>query len=77
MKAILEFNLEESFDREAHIRAIKATDAYLALYDIENLLKRNEEYPAQEVLYEVYSKLKEQFYNILQHRDINLDKELS
>ncbi len=32
MKAILEFNLPE--DRSDHIRATKATDAFIALWDI-------------------------------------------
>ncbi len=34
MKGILEFNLEESFERAAHKRAINASTAYLCLWDI-------------------------------------------
>jgi len=32
MKAVLEFNLDEPEDQQAHKRAVKATDAYLALW---------------------------------------------
>jgi hypothetical protein len=34
MKGILEFNLEDSYERLAHKRAVNATAAYLALWDI-------------------------------------------
>lgn len=34
MKAILEFNLEEPYEEQAHRRAVKSLDAYLAIYDI-------------------------------------------
>lgn len=45
MKAILEFDLNEHHDKLAHNRAVKATNAYLALYDLEmefrNITKYN------------------------------------
>lgn len=40
MKAILEFDLDQPGDRQAHVRAIKATDAYLVLWDIANEIFR-------------------------------------
>lgn len=39
MKATLEFDLDDFSDKKAHLRAIAATDAFLALYDIDNMLK--------------------------------------
>lgn len=38
MKAILEFDLDETHDIYAHKRAVSATDAYLALYTIQERL---------------------------------------
>ena len=40
MKAILEFDLDDFEDRNSHKRAINATNAYLALYKIDDMLRR-------------------------------------
>lgn len=40
MKGKLEFDLEDSSDKKAFKRAVNATDAYIALHNIENLLRR-------------------------------------
>lgn len=39
MKAKLEFDLDDFSDKKAHLRAIAATDAFLALHDIDNMLR--------------------------------------
>lgn len=41
MKAILEFNLEDQYERNAHMRAVKSTQAYGALWDIANEIFRS------------------------------------
>ena len=38
-KGILEFNLDDPYDRSAHKRAVSATDAYIAFHDIDNVLR--------------------------------------
>jgi len=43
-KAILEFDLDDFSDKKAHLRAIAATDAFLALYDIDNMLREYTKY---------------------------------
>jgi hypothetical protein len=44
MKANLEFNLNEIDERDAHIRAVKADNAYRALYEISELFRRYRKY---------------------------------
>lgn len=39
MKAKLEFDLDDPSDRKAHKRCVSATDAYLCLHDIDNMLR--------------------------------------
>ena len=34
MKGILEFDLEDEFERKAHKRAVLSTEAYIALHEI-------------------------------------------
>jgi hypothetical protein len=56
-KAILEFDLNDYDDRCAHKRATNATEAYIALSDIDELLRRivkYEVYRNEEVSDEVY-----------------------
>lgn len=44
MKAKLEFDLDDPSDRLAHKRAISSTDAYIALHDIDNMLRKYTKY---------------------------------
>lgn len=44
MKAILEFDLDEVSDINAHKRCVSATDAYIALHEITSLLRRYTKY---------------------------------
>lgn len=44
MKAILEFDLSDIDEKLEHIRAIKGTDAYIALHHITNLLRTYRKY---------------------------------
>ena len=39
MKAKIEFDLDDPSDRLAHLRCTKATDAYIALHEIDNELR--------------------------------------
>jgi hypothetical protein len=54
MKAILEFDLDEWFDRKAHKRAISATDLYIAVKEFDDILRNMQKYgrlidPGQEI----------------------------
>lgn len=80
MKAILEFNLDEPGDAEAHRRAIKALDIMLALWEYDKYLrgqlKYNEEGLTSEQ-YDVLDKARSKFYEVLNDRGISFDELLS
>lgn len=63
MKGKLEFDLEEPFERNAHMRAIKSTDAFLAIYDILQLFKDND----------FIAVTNEEIYEILERRGIDMN----
>lgn len=44
MKATLEFNLDDPSDKRAHARCAKATEAYIALFNIDNKLREYVKY---------------------------------
>lgn len=92
MKAILEFNLEEPFEQQAHRRAIKSTDAYLAIMAIRDEVFRPHrkhgyadtglqahftEDSTSSAAYYVTEKLEEMFFDILNEYGIDLDKDIS
>lgn len=63
MKAILEFNLDEPFDKEAHLRCIKSTDLALVIWDLDHL--------------EMPEEMREKFLDILAKYNIVLDELIS
>lgn len=74
MKAYLEFDMEDQFDREKLILAQKATDMDLALNEIYEKLFRHyrkyEELP--EELSEFLEKLRTLFFEILAEYDVKI-----
>ena len=44
MKATIEFDLDDPSDRKAHRRCANATNAFLALHDIDNMLRNYTKY---------------------------------
>ncbi len=83
MKAILEFNLSDPDEREAHLRAVKVNDAYCALWEIaQDVFRpaRKHGYPdldlnellKNEQVEEAISLLEKKFYQILEDREIVL-----
>lgn len=81
MKATLTFDLTSPEDKEAHLRAIKATDAYLAMWTFaQEILRRYRKYDVPENLKDpndLIVHIEEQFYRILEEHNINLYEELS
>ena len=80
MKAILEFDLDEHFDVEAHKRAIKSLDLALALYDMDQYLRSQTKYAPDSMSQEVYDALEEtrdKLHEIMSERSISLDELLS
>lgn len=80
MIATLEFDLKEQFDKEAHMRAVKSTEAYLALWKLQEVLieMRNIQTDEEDLSKEqVIEKIIEEYHNILDYYTIDLDQELS
>lgn len=86
-KGILEFDLSEPFEREAHMRAVKADSAYRCLWDIENEIFRpasKHGYKDEEIqsLLEktgvdgefLISLLKQKFLQILEENGVSFDE---
>lgn len=77
MKAILEFNLDEGDDKAAHLRAIKALDMAIALWDMEEYLRRQTKYASDLMPIEVYKNLEEvrdKFREIMSERSLDIDE---
>ena len=81
MKATLEFNLDDSDDRQAHLRAVKALDLTLALDDVAELFRKAVNSDGTEAETETAQdqadRLNAQFWQILGDRGINMDEILS
>ena len=76
-KAVLEFDLNEPGDKEAHLRAVKALYMALALWDIEQYLRSQTKYAPDdmpEVAYDALDKARQEFYEILTNHNISLDE---
>lgn len=71
MKAILEFDLDDPMDRYSHRRAIKATEAYIAINAIGEKLRQLDKYSDSEVVN--ISELRKGYWEILEEYGINLD----
>jgi len=77
MKAILEFDLNETNDISAHKRAVKALDMAIALWDIEQYLRSQTKYAPDSMPQEAYDaleKAREKFYEILNDHNIGIDE---
>lgn len=76
-KAILEFDLDEPGDVDFHKRCIKSLDLVLVLDEIDKYLrtqlKYNEDGLTQEA-YDALEKAREEFYRLLNERNISLDE---
>jgi thioredoxin-like negative regulator of GroEL len=69
-KAIIEFNLNDPEDADAHYRCANALNLVTALWEIDNRLRSIVKYDSGETV----EQFREEFYNILQENSINLDK---
>lgn len=80
MKAVLEFDMNEPDDVEAHKRCVQSLDLAISLWDIEQELRRVTKYAPDSMSQETYdelTKLREKFYEILTERNISLDSLIS
>ncbi len=82
MKAILEFDLEEFYDREAHLRCIKSTDLAIVISDIQSKLRKDIEWEIEKSKgtidpIEVLNKTLEKIGEYLHNRGIIIDDLIS
>ena len=80
MEGILKFNLEDSADREAHLRAIKSTKLALVVWDMDQYLRAQTKYAPDSMSDEVYKTLQEtrdKLREIMSEHSIDLDELMS
>ena len=82
MKAILEFNLDEHDDIQAHLRAVKSLDMALALCDMDGYLRNQMKYGNKDTelsddAYKALEEAREQLREFMSSRGINLDELIS
>lgn len=80
-KAILEFDLNEPDDREAHKRAVKSLDLVLALWDMDQYLrsqiKYGDEIELTDEQFTTLDEIKEKLHQILSEYNISFDELIS
>ncbi len=78
MKAVLEFNLDEPDDRQSHMRAVKALDLTIALWDVQEYLHRKIDNgqltPEQRAVFE---EIQKEFFSIKDNHNITFEDILS
>ena len=75
-EAILKYNLNDSDDAMAHMRAVKSLDMALALWDITHNTKKSIEWSLESKelnKYEVLDMVYEKIYEIFDEHNIKLD----
>ncbi len=78
-KAILEYNLDEVDDRDAHLRAIKSLSLTLALWEMDQHLRSELKYGTREgelsdEAYTAIERTREKLHEILDENGISLDE---
>lgn len=80
-KAILEFDLNEPDDKEAHKRAVKSLDMALALWDMDQYLrsqiKYSDEYELTDEQYKTLEETRDKLHKILSEYNISFDELIS
>jgi hypothetical protein len=76
MKAIIEFDLDDPTDIEAHKRFTNLNGVYIALWEFDQEMRRqikynSENYTGEQV--DAIDKLREKFYEILNDNNVKID----
>ena len=80
MKGILEFNLDDSADMEAYMRAVKSTKLAIALWDMDQYLRGKIKHAPDSMSEEEYKALQEtrdKLREIMSDNSIDLDELMS
>lgn len=74
-KATLEFNLDESDDRDAHMRAVKSLSMALALWEMDQYLRAECKYgELSDDAYTTTEKAREKLREILNENNLTFDE---
>jgi hypothetical protein len=76
MRAIIEFDLDEPTDIEAHKRFTNLNAVYVALWEFDQEMRRRIKYNTEEYngdQLDALDKLREKFYEILNENQIKID----
>ena len=74
-KAILEFNLDEHDDQVAHLRAVKALDMALALWDMDGYLRAKIKYgELDDKVHDAFQEARDELRSIMQKHSVDLDE---
>ena len=80
MKGTLEFNLDDSADMEAYLRAVKSTKLAICLWDMDQYLRSQTKYASDLMPVEVYNELqktRDKLREIMSEHSIDLDELIS
>ena len=80
MKGTLEFNLDDSTDMEAYLRAVKSTKLAICLWDMDQYLRAQTKYAPDSMSDEVYKTLQQtrsKLREIMSEHNIDLDELMS
>lgn len=74
MKAILEFDLNDTDDAQNHKRAIQGTDSWLCLWEIDQWLRSEGKYVTQsQEVYEFIEKTRGQLREIMDSHEVTFN----
>ena len=74
-EAILKFDLNDSDDTRAHLRAIKALDMALALWDMDGYLRAKIKYgELDDKVYNALQEARDELRDIMQKHSVDLDE---
>lgn len=77
MEGILKFNLDDQDDQVAHLRAVKALDLAMALWDMDHYLRSKTKHAPDSMPPEVYDALletRDELHRIMSHHSVDLDE---
>ena len=80
MKGTLEFNLDDSADMQAYLRAVKSTKLAITLWEMDQYLRSQTKYAPDSMPEEVYKSLqqtRDKLREIMSDNSIDLDELMS
>jgi len=77
MKAVLQFDLDSFEDKQAHIRATKATDAYLVIWEMFQELRKDWKYSQDPEVVKHATNYSDLLRRLTEDHGIDLDNEIS